>query len=90
MIGFELDNIVRICEHPQLAETVDCHVTEIRNVVIWGNHSLTQYPDINHSTIMGLPTKDFLQQLLFNGDWNEEEFISSVKRRGASILSVRI
>ena len=27
------------------------HVTDVRNVIIWGNHSSTQYPDVNHGTV---------------------------------------
>ena len=30
-------------------------VAEVKNVIIWGNHSSTQYPDVNHGTVNGQP-----------------------------------
>lgn len=58
----------------------------MKNVAIWGNHSSTQYPDVNHSSIFGLPIKDLIR--LTEKEWNEEEFISSVQQRGAAVLEV--
>lgn len=37
----------------QLAEKTGTHNTDIKNVIIWGNHSATQYPDIHHATVKG-------------------------------------
>ena len=34
----------------QIAERLKIHVSDIKNVIIWGNHSTTQYPDVNHAT----------------------------------------
>ena len=35
----------------QTAERLKVYVTEVRNVIIWGNHSSTQYPDVNHAIV---------------------------------------
>jgi malate dehydrogenase len=41
----------------QLAEKTGTHNTDIKNIVIWGNHSATQYPDIHHATVKGEAAK---------------------------------
>ena len=36
----------------QIAEKIpnNVHVSDVKNVIIWGNHSSTQYPDLNYAT----------------------------------------
>lgn len=41
----------------QLSERSGVHNTKVKNVIIWGNHSSTQYPDVNHATIDGKPAR---------------------------------
>ncbi len=68
----------------QLAAKTDSHPTEIRQMVIWGNHSATQYPDLGHSTVAGRPAKE-----LVDADWVRETFIPTVQQRGAAIIKAR-
>jgi malate dehydrogenase len=68
----------------QLAEKSGKHVTEIRRLTIWGNHSSTQYPDVSHTTIAGKAAKSLLDQ-----KWIEETFIPVVQQRGAAIIKAR-
>lgn len=42
----------------QLSERTGTHVGKIRNAIIWGNHSSTQYPDVNHATVDGKPARE--------------------------------
>lgn len=35
----------------QISERLDVDVSDVKNVIIWGNHSSTQYPDANHATV---------------------------------------
>ena len=35
----------------QIVERPKVYVTDVRNVIIWGNHSSTQYPDVNHAIV---------------------------------------
>ena len=42
----------------QLSERTGTHVGTIRNAIIWGNHSSTQYPDVNHATVDGKPARE--------------------------------
>jgi malate dehydrogenase len=68
----------------QLAEKTGTHVTAIRKLTIWGNHSATQYPDISHALVNGKPAKSLVEQ-----KWLEETFIPVVQQRGAAIIKAR-
>ena len=37
----------------QLAQKTGCHSSQVEGMIIWGNHSSTQYPDVHHCTITG-------------------------------------
>ena len=68
----------------QLSSKTDSHVTDIRQLTIWGNHSATQYPDITQATVAGKAAMDLVDQ-----DWVSEEFIPTVQQRGAAIIKAR-
>ena len=68
----------------QLAQKIGTHVTAIRKMTIWGNHSATQYPDISHTIVDGKPAKPLIDQ-----KWIEETFLPVVQQRGAAIIKAR-
>lgn len=68
----------------QLAEKTGTHVNDIRKLVVWGNHSSTQYPDLSHATVQGKPAKSLVDQ-----KWIEEHFIPTVQQRGAAVIKAR-
>jgi malate dehydrogenase len=68
----------------QLAEKTGALNTDIRKVVIWGNHSSTQYPDLHHATVSGMGA---LAQV--DRAWYETNFIPTVQQRGAAIIKAR-
>ena len=68
----------------QLAAKTDCHVTDIERMTVWGNHSATQYPDINHARVKGQDAAAMLEQA-----WLTDEFIPVVQQRGAAIIEAR-
>ena len=59
-------------------------MTEVKNAIIWGNHSSTQYPDVNHGTVNGTPIREAVK----DDDWLNGDFISTVQQRGATIIKV--
>ncbi|MEO5762863.1 MAG: malate dehydrogenase [Vicinamibacteria bacterium] len=69
----------------QLAAKTGKAVADIKKMVVWGNHSPTQYPDYRFSTIDGASVKDSI------GDdgWNKDTFIPTVAKRGAAIIETR-
>jgi len=68
----------------QLASKTGVHGNDIDNIIIWGNHSSTQYPDVSHTTIGGKKAKDLVTQ-----EWLEKDFIPVVQQRGAAIIKAR-
>lgn len=68
----------------QLAQRSGVHVSNVRGVIIWGNHSATQYPDIAHATVAGRPASAVVPQ-----DWYRDEFIPTVQNRGTAIIRAR-
>ncbi len=68
----------------QLAAKTGNHVSGVRQMTIWGNHSATQYPDIYHATVGGKPATDLVDQA-----WLADEFIPLVQQRGAAIIKAR-
>lgn len=68
----------------QLATKTGSHVNDIRCMTIWGNHSATQYPDINHASVGGKKAGDLTEQ-----KWLTDEFIPVVQQRGAAIIQAR-
>lgn len=71
--------------YAQLAEKADVPITQISNVTIWGNHSATQYPDIENAKINGRP----VLEVISDHDWLRGEFITTVQKRGAAIIAAR-
>jgi malate dehydrogenase len=68
----------------QLAIKTNSHVSDVRGMTIWGNHSATQYPDINHASISGTKATQRVDQ-----NWVKDEFIPVVQQRGAAIIKAR-
>jgi malate dehydrogenase len=68
----------------QLAEKAASHVTRIRRITIWGNHSSTQYPDLNHATVEGKPARSLVDE-----QWVVDTFIPVVQQRGAAVIKAR-
>jgi len=68
----------------QLTEKAGSNLSEVKKVIIWGNHSATQYPDLHHATVAGKPALSVV------GDsWFKESFIPTVQQRGAAIIKAR-
>lgn len=68
----------------QIANRTGKNLEDIEDVIIWGNHSATQYPDTFHATINGKKVRDIVaDDRYLNG-----EFISKVAKRGGEIISV--
>jgi malate dehydrogenase len=68
----------------QLAAKTGSHVNDIKRMTIWGNHSATQYPDVNHASVAGKSASALVDQ-----DWLAGDFIPVVQQRGAAIIKAR-
>jgi malate dehydrogenase len=68
----------------QLAQKLGVRVTDIEDLVIWGNHSPTMFPDLFNAKVTGQKAVDQVDM-----DWYENEYIPRVGKRGAEIIEAR-
>ncbi|MET0102505.1 MAG: malate dehydrogenase [Sedimenticola sp.] len=68
----------------QLANKTNTLVADITRMTIWGNHSMTQYPDISNCLIDGTPALELVTR-----DWAIDHLIPRIQRRGAEIIEAR-
>lgn len=66
----------------QLSKKLGVPVTELKKLAIWGNHSATQYPSVQHAEVGGKPVE-------VDQAWLESDFIPTVAKRGAAIIEAR-
>ncbi len=69
----------------QLALRLQVPVSSVEKMTIWGNHSVTQYPDLFHCEVDGKSA----YEAVGDHDWVEQTFIPTVAKRGAAIIEAR-
>ncbi|MFA6063447.1 MAG: malate dehydrogenase [Gallionella sp.] len=69
----------------QVAQKLFQPIRDVKKMIIWGNHSGTQYPDLDHAEIRGRLVTDILPEL----SWVESTFIPTVQKRGAAVIEAR-
>ena len=67
-----------------LAKKIEATSTEIKKMIIWGNHSATQFPDLYHVLYNGKPINNEIDH-----QWLIDDFIPTVQQRGAEIIKAR-
>lgn len=68
----------------QIAIKTAKHINDVKKVIVWGNHSSTQYPDIFHAEVAGIKASTLVEQT-----WIENSLIPTVQKRGAAIIEAR-
>ncbi len=69
----------------QLAHKAGVEIARVTNMIIWGNHSATQYPDFYNARIDNRPANE----VIGDEEWLKEEFIATVQQRGAAVIKAR-
>jgi len=65
-----------------MAQHCNTAVGQIKKMIIWGNHSATQFPDPLHCEIDGAPAQ-------LDQNWLSREFVPAVQQRGAKVIATR-
>nr|AUW34345.1 cytosolic malate dehydrogenase [Haliotis rufescens] len=73
----------------QIASRVGVKVADVRNVIIWGNHSSTQFPDISQAQVKVQDKLKDVRSAVQDDSWLNNEFISTVQKRGAAVIAAR-
>lgn len=69
----------------QLAVRAHVPVSAVERMIIFGNHSATQFPSIDHALING----DAARRVIQDDVWLEGAFIETVQQRGAAVIEAR-
>ena len=68
-----------------LAKKLSCNVSEIKKMIIWGNHSPTMYPDFENA----LKDNQSVANLIEDTNWIDSHFIPNVQQRGKAVIDAR-
>ena len=68
-----------------ISKKAGSNISDVKNMVIWGNHSPTMYPDIENAMINGEPGSSVIKDM----DWVENSFLPTVQQRGKSVIDAR-
>jgi malate dehydrogenase len=68
-----------------LANHLEVSVTDVQDLVVWGNHSPTMFPDLFNAKVNGQPAVEVVDDLA----WYENEYMPNVGKRGAAIIEAR-
>ena len=69
----------------QLAEKAGVEISSLKNMIIWGNHSPTMYPDPHNATINGKSAAEVID----DEEWLEENYLPLVQQRGKAVIDAR-
>lgn len=73
----------------QIAQKLGVPVGTVSNVIIWGNHSSTQYPDASHAVVAKGSSEVNAQAEVKDDAWFKNVFLETVQKRGAAVISAR-
>ncbi|XP_052768336.1 malate dehydrogenase, cytoplasmic-like [Mya arenaria] len=73
----------------QIAERLDCNVNDVNKVIIWGNHSATQYPDVRFATAVKNGATVNAEEAIKDDNFLKNDFISMIQKRGAAVIAAR-
>ena len=69
----------------QLAEKAEVKISSLKNMIIWGNHSPTMYPDPYNATIDGTSAAEVIN----DAKWIEDNYLPLVQQRGKAVIDAR-
>jgi malate dehydrogenase len=69
----------------QVAQKINRDVVSVKKMIVWGNHSATQYPDVFQAECDGKK----VWPMINDQSWLEQSFIPTVQKRGAAIIEAR-
>jgi malate dehydrogenase len=68
----------------QVANKYNANIKDVKKIIVWGNHSNTQVPDLSNAEVSGENIKDIMSE-----DWYKNNFIPRIQNRGAEIIESR-
>ena len=81
--------------YSQIANRLGVPITSVKNIIIWGNHSNTQFPDVKHGYIVMDDddtrggSKRSIEDSFEDPSYLETNFVPDVQTRGAAVIAAR-
>ncbi|XP_001605157.1 malate dehydrogenase, cytoplasmic isoform X2 [Nasonia vitripennis] len=72
-----------------IAARLGVAIDKVKNVIIWGNHSSTQYPDAAQATVEVNGTSKPVPEVVKDDKWLNEVFVETIQKRGAAVIAAR-
>ncbi|XP_078000705.1 malate dehydrogenase, cytoplasmic-like [Glandiceps talaboti] len=73
----------------QIAARLNVPCDNVKNVIIWGNHSSTQFPDVRHGCVVSKGKSTPIYEAVKDDAWLKGDFITTVQKRGAAVIAAR-
>lgn len=73
----------------QIAAKVGVPIENVKNCIIWGNHSSTQFPDVRSAKVTVNGTEKTVYEAVNNDAYLKGEFVETVQKRGAAVINAR-
>jgi malate dehydrogenase len=73
----------------QIALKLKVSPCAVKNIIIWGNHSSTQFPDARHGTVNINGKETPAYDAIKDENWLKNDFVSTVQKRGAAVIAAR-
>lgn len=73
----------------QIADRLQVSIEKVNNIIIWGNHSSTQYPDARSGTVLVNGEKKSVYDAVGDADFLTKIFVETVQKRGAAVINAR-
>uniref|UniRef100_A0A336LI46 Malate dehydrogenase n=1 Tax=Culicoides sonorensis TaxID=179676 RepID=A0A336LI46_CULSO len=73
----------------QIAVKVGVPIENVRNCIIWGNHSSTQFPDVRSAKVKMNGTEKSVYEAVNDNAWLKSDFVETVQKRGAAVINAR-
>lgn len=73
----------------QLAAKIGVPVQDVKNVIIWGNHSSTQFPDASNAVVKIGGVEKKVSEVINDDEYLKSTFVSTVQKRGAAVIAAR-
>ena len=68
-----------------ISKKTESNISDIKNMIIWGNHSPTMYPDVENALICDKAGNEVINDM----DWIENTFLPTVQQRGKAVIESR-
>lgn len=73
----------------QIAARVGVPVANVKNVIIWGNHSATQFPDVKHAAVSVNGSEKSVYDAVNDTPYLQTDFVTTIQKRGAAVIAAR-